>query len=241
MSEGVGRSERSGTPRRGRGSPAQEGGFTLLEVMVAMAILGMSLTSLLSSQITSLRAMRYAHSLSAAAFLAEFQLHEIEWELEQDGWPSNDVEFDGEFSDQDWPDMEYHCLVDFIELPEWSQIQGAQDEGEAASGATDDGMTDTGDAAVGAFGMIWPLVQGAIENSIRKASCTAKWRQGKQEYQTTVSTFWTKPEGLMQLPNLGGEFGDADDNSSDGDGGTDRPSSGSPGAPTRTPSVGGIN
>ena len=71
--------------------------------MVAVAILGMSLTSLLSSQITSLRAMRYAHSLSAAAFLAEFQLHEIEWELQNDGWPSNDVEFEGDFSDQDKP------------------------------------------------------------------------------------------------------------------------------------------
>ena len=209
--------------------------------MVAVAILGMSLSSLLSSQITSLRAMRYAHSLSAAAFLAEFQLQEIEWELQQDGWPSNDVEFDGDFSDQDWPDMEYHCLVDFIELPEWSQIQGAQDEMEDASGETDDGMVDTGDATVGAFGMVWPLVQGAIENSIRKASCTAKWEQGKQSYETTVSTFWTNPQGLTQLPTMGGEFGDDDDNSTDGDSSGDRPSRGAPGAPPRSPSIGGLN
>ena len=240
--------KRRGLPRRcapgadGIGAaPETERGFTLLEVMVAVAILGMSLTSLLSSQITSLRAMRYAHSLSAAAFLAEFKLHEIEWELQNDGWPSNDVEFEGDFSDQDWPDMEYHCLVDFLELPEWSQIQGAKDEAEDASGVEDDGMVDTGDATVGVFGMVWPLVQGAIENSIRKASCTAKWKQGKQEYETTVSTFWTNPQGLTQLPGMGGEFGDADDNSSDGDSGIPRPTPGAPGGPSRSPSIGGLN
>ena len=119
-------------PRRGR--VEEDGGFTLLEVMVAVAILGMSLSSLLSSQITSIRAMRYAQSLTAATFLAEFQLQEIEWELQQDGWPSNDVEFEGDFSDQDWPDITYTCLVDFLELPDWSQIQGAKDEAEDGHG-----------------------------------------------------------------------------------------------------------
>lgn len=226
-----------------RGPPQGQGGFTLLEVMVAVAILGMSLSSLLSSQITSLRAMRYAQSLTAAVFLAEYQLQEIEWELRQDGWPSNDVEYTGDFGDQDWPDMTYECLVDFLELPDWSQIQGAKDEAEDAAG--DDGgsaMVDTGDATFGAFGMVWPMVQGAIENSIRKASCTARWSVGKQEYETTVSTFWTDPDGLTRLPQLGGEFTDSDDDSGDGDSGAGgRPSRGSTGAPSRSPSMGGLN
>ena len=97
-------------------------------------------------------------------------------------------------------------------------------------------------ASIRNFGMVWPMVQGAIENSIRKASCTARWSVGKQEYETTVSTFWTDPDGLTRLPQLGGEFTDSDDDSGDGDGGAGgRPSRGSPGTPSRSPSMGGFN
>ena len=54
-----------------------DSGFTLLEVLVAVAILALSLTSLLGSQIESMQATRYARQISAAAFLAEYQLIEI--------------------------------------------------------------------------------------------------------------------------------------------------------------------
>ncbi len=58
-------------------------GFTLLEVLIAIGILSMSLTSLLSSQMASMRATRYAQGVTAAAFLAEHQLLEIEGILPQ--------------------------------------------------------------------------------------------------------------------------------------------------------------
>ena len=69
--------------------------FTLLEVLVAVAILSLSLTSLLGSQMASLRATDQARRMSSVAFLAEWQLTEIEWELKQDGWGVDDVSFDG--------------------------------------------------------------------------------------------------------------------------------------------------
>ena len=53
--------------------PSGQAGFTLLEVLIAVAILALSLTSLLGSQIDSLRATRYAQGITAAAFLAELK------------------------------------------------------------------------------------------------------------------------------------------------------------------------
>src|SRR5690606_37718888 len=100
--------------RRGGG-----GGFTLLEVLLAVAILAISLTSLLSSQMAALRATRYARGVSVAAFLAESKLIDIEWELRKDGWGDNDKEFEGDFSEEGWPDARYTCLVDMIELPDY--------------------------------------------------------------------------------------------------------------------------
>src|SRR5690606_2734268 len=80
-------------PRARRG-PA---GFTLLEVLVAVAILSLSLTSLLGSQMASLRATDQARQLSSVAFLAERQLVEIEYELKIDGWGNDDQTFEGDF------------------------------------------------------------------------------------------------------------------------------------------------
>jgi len=93
-------------------------GFTLLEVLVAVAILAISLTSLLSSQMDALRATRYAQTITAVAFLAEAKLIDIEFELKRDGWGDADKDFEGDFAEEGWPEVTYTCLVDMIEMPD---------------------------------------------------------------------------------------------------------------------------
>ena len=65
--------DETGVEARGR-RPDGARGFTLLEVLVAVAILSLSLTSLLGSQMQAMRATDRARQLSAIAFLAEAQL-----------------------------------------------------------------------------------------------------------------------------------------------------------------------
>jgi type II secretion system protein I len=188
-------------------------GFTLLEVLVAVAILALSLTSLLGSQIESMQATRYARQISAAAFLAEYQLIEIEWEQRQDGWQTNDVSFKGDFGDQGWPDIDYECLVDYIELPEYNQMMQAKEQADQATDGDDAYTQDAADSTFSALGIVWPIIKAAIENSIRRASCTVYWKNGKVDEEFDVITFWTDPTGLTQLPQMGGEYTDEDDKS----------------------------
>ncbi|MCX4242953.1 prepilin-type N-terminal cleavage/methylation domain-containing protein [Paraliomyxa miuraensis] len=203
-------------------------GFTLLEVLIAVAILSISLTSLLGSQMASLRATDQARMLSSVAFLAEGQLVEIEYELQQDGWGQDDQTFDGDFSEEGWPEIEYVCVVDLIELPEYEQLVQAKDASETDG---DDFLQDAGDQAFGMLGMVWPIIKEAIEQSIRKAWCTVRWHgSGKRKRLSrewlcedeeneclTIATFWTDPLKLQQLPSLGG--GEVEEGEDDGGGG----------------------
>jgi len=207
--------------------------FTLLEVLVAIAILALSLSSLLASQMQSTRASLYAQQLTAASFLAEYQLIEIEWEMKRQGWQSNDVEFEGDFSDQGWPDLSYSCIVDFIEMPEYSELAEAKNQADRA-GDGGDYVVDAGDRAFGAMGMVWPIVKGAIENSIRKSSCTVTWMNGRVVEELTVETFWTDETKLDALPSMGGAA-----ESSDVDGGAGGAGAGGTGGGSRGAVIGG--
>jgi prepilin-type N-terminal cleavage/methylation domain-containing protein len=189
--------------KRGEGVPYGANGFTLLEVIIAVAILSMSLTSLLSSQLAGLKATRYARGAAVAAFLAEHQLYEIEWQLEtREGWGDADKHFEGDFSEEGWPDIRYECLVDMIELPEYSELQRAVHAGD--SSGPKDQVRDVGEQAFDMLGMVWPLLQGVIEQSIRKSSCTVFWTDGRQEHDFKVETYWTDMSKLASLPGVGG-------------------------------------
>lgn len=226
-------------PRQGAAA-----GFTLLEVLIAVAILSISLTSLVSSQMASLRNTDYARQLSSMVFLAESQLVEIEFELAQEGgWGTDDRTFEGDFSEEGWPDVTYVCIADMIEMPEYQQLLEAKDaadtDGFGEIGGYD--MQDAGDQAFSMVGMVWPIIKEAIEMSIRKSSCTVRWPDpggsrrktkltdeqfcGEDEQNCiTLMTFWTDSSQLQQLSALGGgEASDEDDvdgGGDDGDGGS---------------------
>jgi len=77
--------------------------FTLLEVMVALGILGVVLVSLF--QISSMAALSqsYARTLTVATLLARSKMADVEHQLLADGFPATDEEDSGNFAEEGWP------------------------------------------------------------------------------------------------------------------------------------------
>jgi general secretion pathway protein I len=93
-------------------------GFTLLEVMVAVAILGLSLTVILSAQAGLYSGGAYAQHTSVAIGLARCRMTEVEERLLKLGFPEADTKDDGACcNDESREDMHCSWKVERVELP----------------------------------------------------------------------------------------------------------------------------
>jgi len=116
-------------------------GFTLLEVMVAMAILALGLTTILSSQTGLFATARRVQNETYAASLMRCKMSEVELEMLQNGYPLIDQSESGECC-EDEDDSEFSCewTIQTVELPQ----PGLQSD-DAEAGA--DGLNDLVDGA----------------------------------------------------------------------------------------------
>ena len=196
-------------------------GFTLLEVMVAVAILALALTAIFSSEAGAIKVHHRARKTTVATMLARCKMAEIEEQLTEEGLPG--IEEVGSDACCEHAEVEgYTCdwQVTLVELPE-PALEGdalglggaAGEEGEeGAAGAVGEGasMEDIlgGTAPGGGTGDVmgemamqyaYPILKPAIEEQVRRIKVTVKWNEGSSERSFDVDQYWVatpREEGL---------------------------------------------
>ncbi|HEY6035861.1 MAG TPA: type II secretion system protein [Kofleriaceae bacterium] len=100
-------------------------GFTLIEVMFALALLGFALVVLIRSSSSSIFNAEQAHMLGIATDLGRGEMYEIEEMLLKDGFSDTDQSQDDwkGFDDQGWPQVKYSYKVEPVEMPSFDQLQ----------------------------------------------------------------------------------------------------------------------
>ncbi|MEZ4225682.1 MAG: type II secretion system protein [Polyangiaceae bacterium] len=94
-------------------------GFTLLEVLVAISILGLGLTVILSSQVGLFSSAQRAQNISVATGLARCKMAEAELELTQQGYPLVDQNDEGRCcDDEDVKGFRCKWKIETVKLPE---------------------------------------------------------------------------------------------------------------------------
>jgi general secretion pathway protein I len=124
---------RSLAPRRARG-------FTLLEVMIALALLGFALTVLIKSAAGNIFNAQQAHMMGVATDLARGKMYELEEKLLKDGFSDTEQhEEDQAFTDEGWPQVKYSYKIVEVELPSWDALQALAQGQAKGSGAASSG------------------------------------------------------------------------------------------------------
>ena len=98
-------------------------GFTLVEVMIALAILAMGLAVLLRSTAADINATQSARMTSIATNLARGQMYEIEERLQKEGFQDMDDHKEGDFSSEGWPSITWAYDIQQVVLPELGSVQ----------------------------------------------------------------------------------------------------------------------
>jgi general secretion pathway protein I len=185
-------------------------GFTLLETVVALAILAMALMAIFDINSGAIANHAYAKKLTVATLLARSKMTDLEQTLYDEGFSTDDKEESGDFSAEGWDNYKWRAKIIAPQTDGVSpdQLIGAifnlpigegGDLGGLASmfggsGGKDDkggpqqGMNPMAGAAMGMAQPMFTQMVQQITQTVREVHLTVYWRDGTQVESLDVVT-----------------------------------------------------
>jgi general secretion pathway protein I len=143
----------------------RKSGFTLLEVLVAMAILASSLTVIMGTVATSSQQAIYANKMTRITELAKGKMLDIEYELRREGFQRNGQEMEGDFGEVGFGHIRWQADIQPINIPETvKQELKAKVNAQLFGGTKSEGVL-TGNAA---FSSMLPKLIGFVPKMINQ-------------------------------------------------------------------------
>jgi prepilin-type N-terminal cleavage/methylation domain-containing protein len=187
------------TPTRARCAGAA--GFSLLEVLVSLAILAMTLVVLSRIVTGNVVAANHARMTTAATFLARSRISMMEQSLLEYGFGELDGEDDGTFSEEGFPKFRWYSYVERIELP----ANAGQEVQDVANQQTlsNNPMEMLSGFMGGFMSTLMEPIRLGLQESVRKLTVKVMWDEpGKPEQSFEVVTFLTDPSRLEMAVQL---------------------------------------
>ena len=148
-------------------------GFTLLEIMIAVAIMVVAFTAILSVQQGSLRATERAKILNTVAMLAKAEMTATEVKMEGKEFSDLKDEEEGSFPEP-YIDYRWKREIKEVEFPGFST-----------------GNTDEDSGAGGEFAnMLGQLVSNFLSKAVREVTVTIIWKRGAGDQSYSLTTYW---------------------------------------------------
>jgi len=185
-----------------RQAHASDAGFTLLEVMAALAILALTLVTLLSVITNNVRATARAQSLTTATFLARGKIVSLEDGLIEKGFQDLDETDAGTFAEEGFRDFGWSTAIEKIQLPTDMAMTAQKEVGDKSQ--KKDPMQALTGMIGGLMGMFIEPVRVGLEESVRRITVRVFWTErGRPEQSVEVVTYVTDPAKLDLALSLG--------------------------------------
>jgi len=177
-------------------------GFSLLEVMIAMAIMGLSLVYLFHAQARSMQLAAKGRALNIATQLARKQLVDCEFDLLKKGFAISDYESEGNFEKEGYKDYLWECHGLRFNMPAPSP-EAIQKAIKSQTKAMSQGPESMGaDFATSALAPFFGLVSNTLGDSIRELVVIIRWKEAEIDEELKVVTHVTDPRPLSELAGI---------------------------------------
>ena len=178
------------------------GGFSLIEVMVSLAILAMALVVLSRVVTSNVSAANHARLTTAATFLARTRISMMEQSLLEYGFTEMDGEDNGDFAQEGFPNFRWYTNVERIELPPDSTQKVQQ--ASTKSSQSNNPMEMLSGFMGGFMATLMDPIRLGLQESVRKLTVRVKWNEaGRLEQSFEVVNFLTDPARLESAITLG--------------------------------------
>ena len=178
-------------------------GFTLLEIMVAVAILATTLVILLEIVTNNIRATNHAKLTTAATFLARNKMSDIEDDILYNGFSSDTENAKGTFKADGYDQYRWETSIERIELPT-DMTQKTQDASKNASQDSKDPMAMMTGFLGGMMSTFIEPIRLGLQESVRKVTVRVFWDEnGRRNQSIEVVQYLTDPSQI-EKSMLGG-------------------------------------
>ena len=176
-----------------------EKGFTLIEVMFAIAIIGVGIGSVIIAENNSLNTTFRAKRMSTVAMLAKNALIEAERELNSKTFDEVKDEYSGKF-DAPFAEYSWERKIKKITFPNLMESLASGGGGSAPAGGTAGaaggasasgspsfaGVTSSDDNITNVI----KIATNYLSKSTREISITIKWKDKGEDQKFSVSQYW---------------------------------------------------
>lgn len=159
-------------------------GFTLLEVMIALALLAVSFTILLLVQTRSTDLALQARNLSIATELARLQLVECKQEAQKIIASASDWKKEGDFSEQGYENFKWECHAPKFNMKTPSQSQLEESVKKRSPDDKKAGMQNSAST----MSPILSLVSESLGGAVRELAVIVRWKEGDVDEEMRVVT-----------------------------------------------------
>lgn len=196
----------------------RRGGFTLLEVMVALAILVVALVALVESQSTGAEITLEAEQYMTATHLAQEKLVEVRLYLEKEGFGTDDTYEEGDFDDfgdevldiefKDLKEYHWEWLISEVDMEQFGDLlamldtftadqEEAVSDREGTEGAISEGLPD-----LTSFGISNETIGMQIARYVREVRVRVWWGEDsdlaeERGHEVIITTHAVNPSGDM--------------------------------------------
>ncbi len=182
---------------------AAAAGFSLLEVMVSLAILSVGLVTLTRTVTGNVRASQHARMVTAATFLARTKISSLEQTIMELGFSEVEGEDEGDFSEEGFPRYKWYAAVERVKLPPSATQQVEQ---AASKKITSTNPMEILSGFMGNYmSMLMEPIRVALEESVRRVTVKITWSEpGRPEQSFELVNFLTDPSKLNTALQTGG-------------------------------------